>query len=143
MSFFHGSVYSGGRDFSAVKSVTEKYGYQPTRVLIENAILSGKRLRAFNAGQYMYSADSFNNFTVADDAAITMPIYADKLTLIEKRAYIDGVRSAYIQSIKGKAEDDAAKKAADEKFANISKAFEVIAAQSKDSQASEPDTKPE
>ena len=88
--------YTGcaGHDFSAVRSKTEKYGYIPAKKRIENLMLAGKRLTAFNAGLYMYNAGSMDSFSAVDQIALGIPFYNDELSLMEKKAYLSGLAKA-------------------------------------------------
>ena len=143
MSFFYnrGELHEG-RSFIGIKSRTEKYGYVPTRVLIENSLLSGKRFRAFNAGQFQYTAQGFNNFSIADVSALTVPLYSTELDIHEKQAFIAGVQKAYFDKIRSDKVSEDEKAAAKARFEKVMAAFE---GKSTEVSAAEPaaDTSPE
>lgn len=92
--------YTGcvGHDFTGVKSKTEKYGYIPAKKRIENLLLAGKNLQAFNAGLYMYNAGSMDNFSAADSIALSQPFYNDELSLLERKSYLSGIKKAKAES---------------------------------------------
>lgn len=83
-----------GRDFSDVKSKTQKYGYIPAKKQVENLLVAGKRLNAYNAGLYLYNAGSFDNFSSDDIASLSIPFYSSELDLVEKKAYLSGLSKA-------------------------------------------------
>lgn len=106
-----------GHNFADTESKTEKKGYIPARKQIENLLLEGKKLDAYRTGRYLYNANSFQNLTTVDIASLSVPFYSDEISLVEKAAYYEGVKQAYLERLssanKDKSRSDEARKIED------------------------------
>ena len=110
------SVYirkkSVGKSFKHSRSHVEVYGYIPRSVQVKNMLTAGKSLDAYRSGLYLYNAGSFENFSADPSLLAAMsPVYNDKLSAFEKKAFIAGLSRGYNDFIASCTDDDKKAKA--------------------------------